>query len=112
MLEAKAVYPLTAAFTLMIFVITCQDIAVDSWAVEILHPSNTSYASTCQSVGQRVGVFISTSLFIALHSVEFCNNYIYLVSQTEPVLTLRGFMMGWSQFQLIITFYIALFVKE
>ena len=77
MLAERQVYQLTGVFTLMIFVITCQDIAVDSWAVEILHADHAAYASTCQSVGQKLGIFMSTSMFIALHSLEFCNRYIY-----------------------------------
>ena len=51
MLVERQVYTLTALFTFMIFVVTCQDIAVDSWAIEILDPVNASFASTCQSVG-------------------------------------------------------------
>ena len=47
LIEEKHVYVLTALFTLFIFVVTCQDIAVDSWAVEILHADNASFASTC-----------------------------------------------------------------
>lgn len=95
LLEHKHVYNITALFTLMIFVVTCQDIAVDSWAVEILHPDNASYASTCQSVGQKVGIFMSTSMFIALHSVDFCNKYLYSVPQTEAMLPLKTFMLIW-----------------
>ncbi|TNV84327.1 hypothetical protein FGO68_gene12155 [Halteria grandinella] len=112
MLEHKEVYTLTVIFNFFIFVITCQDIAVDSWAVEILHAENASYASTCQSVGQRIGMFISTSMFIALHSVEFCNNYVYTLPGDEPVLTLKTFMMVWSNVQLAVTLYIMVFVSE
>jgi hypothetical protein len=56
----------------LIFVTTCQDIAVDAWAIEMLHPSNATYGSSSQSVGHIVGKFMSTSIFIALNSVEFC----------------------------------------
>jgi len=97
MLEHKEVYKLTFIFTFMIFVITCQDIAVDSWAVEILHTDHAGYASTCQSVGQKIGMFISTSLFIALHSVDFCNTYLYPTHRTEALLPLPTFIMIWSQ---------------
>ena len=45
LLVNKEVYKLTSLLILNTFVITCQDIAVDSWAVEILHPTNSSYAS-------------------------------------------------------------------
>lgn len=45
LLMAKEVYFLTGLLIANTFVITCQDIAVDSWAVEILHPKNASYQS-------------------------------------------------------------------
>lgn len=46
MLKEKEVYKLTAFLILNTFFITCQDIAVDSWAVDMLHPDNASYASS------------------------------------------------------------------
>ena len=76
-LMKKEVYFLTGLLIVNTFVITCQDIAVDSWAVEILHPGNASYASACQSVGQSVGKILATTVFIALNSVEFCNKWVY-----------------------------------
>ena len=77
MLKQKEVYKLLAFLLVNTFIITCQDIAVDSWAVELLSPENSSYGSTSQSVGHRFGSIISTTLFVALNSVEFCNKYIY-----------------------------------
>eukprot|EP00347_Sterkiella_histriomuscorum_P017778 403348030 len=112
MLMNKEIFMVTVLFTIMIFIITCQDIAVDSWAVEILHENNSSYASTCQTVGQTVGCFISNSLFIALNSIEFCNKYIYSSEQTEPLLSIGDFMFYWSQVQLFVTLYILIFVNE
>lgn len=47
LMRTKQIYFLTGLFIANSFVITCQDIAVDSWAVEILHPKNASYASSC-----------------------------------------------------------------
>ena len=38
LLITKQVYFLTSLLIANTFVITCQDIAVDSWAIEILHP--------------------------------------------------------------------------
>lgn len=43
MIVTKQLTLLTALLIFNTFVITCQDIAVDSWAVEILHPENASY---------------------------------------------------------------------
>jgi len=61
----------------VIFIITCQDIAVDSWAVEMLHPKNSSYGSSAQSIGHKCGSLISGTFFIAFNSVEWCNRWIY-----------------------------------
>ena len=47
LLIQKQVYFLTSLLILNTFIITCQDIAVDSWAVEILNPQNSTYASAC-----------------------------------------------------------------
>jgi PAT family acetyl-CoA transporter-like MFS transporter 1 len=46
MLEAKDVYRLLAFLMFNTFIITCQDIAVDSWAVDMLAPENSSYGSS------------------------------------------------------------------
>ena len=96
MLENKHIYMLLILFTFKIFIVTCQDIAVDSWAVEILHPDNSSYGSTCQTVGFKVGILISTSLFISLNSLEFCNTYIFKTPQEVPLLPLKTFIEIWS----------------
>lgn len=77
MIVTKQLTLLTALLIFNTFVITCQDIAVDSWAVEILHPENASYQSASQSVGQRLGTIMSTTLFVSLNSVDFCNLYIF-----------------------------------
>jgi len=109
MLMAKEVHTVTALFTLMIFIITCQDIAVDSWAVEILHEENTSYGSACQTIGQKVGIIISNTVLMALNSVEFCNHYLYKEKYDAPILTIENFLLIWSVIQVIVTLYIFLF---
>lgn len=68
LLIAQEVQIVSILLIVLVFIITCQDIAVDSWAVEMLHPCNASYGSSSQSIGQRIGSFISTSLFISLNS--------------------------------------------
>ena len=98
----------------LMFIISCQDIAVDAWAIEILHPCNASYASSTSSIGMTIGFFLSTSIFIALNSPEFCATWIYgtKLEETEPLLTVENWILMWSSFQLFITVYIALFVPE
>lgn len=80
----------------------------------MLHPCNATYGSSSQSIGQRVGMFISTSVFISLNSAEFCGKWIYGTppEETVPVLTLENYILIWSSFQLIITAYIAFLVPE
>lgn len=92
LLMAKEVYFLTTLLILNTFVITCQDIAVDSWAVEMLHPRNASYASMSQAVGHKLGSLTSTTLFVALNSVEFCNSYIFSEKRDEPLLSIPTFI--------------------
>lgn len=92
MLMNKQVYNLTALLILNTFVITCQDIAVDSWAVEMLHEENASYASMSQAVGHKLGSLVSTTMFVALNSVDFCNSYIFSERREEPLLTIPSFI--------------------
>lgn len=110
----KQVYYLAGLLITQTFVITCQDIAVDGWAVEILHPCNSTYASACQSVGLRTGMGISTTLFIALNTVEFCNRWIYPADspREEPLISIPNFILYWGTLQLIITIYILFIVPE
>ena len=46
LLMSREVYFLTGILIFNTFIITCQDIAVDSWASEIMHPANASYSSS------------------------------------------------------------------
>lgn len=70
---------------------------MDSWAIEILHPTNAAYASSCQSVGIRIGGMLATTLFVALNSVEFCNTWIYKDKpREEPYMSLSDFILYWA----------------
>ena len=112
MLDTKNVYKLLGCLIANTFIITCQDIAVDSWAVEMLHPNNSSYGSSAQSVGMKLGSLISSSFFIAFNSVEFCNRWVYSSPQELPVLSIPLFLFIWSISQATITIWIAFFVTE
>lgn len=93
LVDQKVAY-VSSLLTFLVFIITCQDIAVDSWAIEMLHPCNATYGSSSQSIGQRVGMFISTSVFISLNSAEFCGKWIYGTppEETVPVLSLENYI--------------------
>lgn len=112
MLATKNVYYLLSCLIANTFIITCQDIAVDSWAVEMLHPNNSSYASSAQSVGHKLGSLISSSFFIAFNSVDFCNKWIYSTPQEQPILTIPNFLFIWAISQAVITIWIAFFTTE
>ena len=90
LLMAQEVTTVAILCTVLNFIITCQDIAVDSWAIEMLHPCNATYGSSSQSIGQRIGMFLSTGVFISLNSKEFCSRWIFgtPVEETEPILSL------------------------
>lgn len=52
-----------------------QDIAVDGWALTMLSRENVGYASTCNTIGQTLGFFISQVGFLALYDPGVCNKY-------------------------------------
>lgn len=52
-----------------------QDIAVDGWALTMLSRENVGYASTCNTIGQTLGFFISQVGFLALYDAGVCNKY-------------------------------------
>jgi len=51
MLVNKEVQLVAYLLTTLVFVITCQDIALDAWAIEMLHPLNATYGSSSQTIG-------------------------------------------------------------
>ena len=96
-------------FTGFIFVITCQDIALDSWAVEMLHEENASWAGSAQSIGQSLGFFISSSIFISLNSKEFCGAYF---GMDQELWTLQNFLFWYAIILMSVTCFVAFFVAE
>nr|CAG4646977.1 EOG090X04K8 [Megafenestra aurita]SVE92332.1 EOG090X04K8 [Megafenestra aurita] len=103
---------LTVAFFLLNFLAATQDIAVDGWALTMLHRKNVGYASTCNSVGQTAGYFLGYVVVVAFESPDFCNKY--LRSQPEPngLLTLSGFLYFWGIIFFITTTLVWLLKKE
>ena len=71
---------LTFAFTTMVFLCATQDIAVDGWALTLLHEENKAYASTAQTIGLNTGYFLSFTVFLALNSPEF--RYFWRLNQS------------------------------
>lgn len=121
---------LTVLFFLLNFLAATQDIAVDGWALSMLKKENVGHASTCNSVGQTTGFFLSYVLFMALESSTFCNQYLRSIPKEEGIfeefvflnsinletilgiVTLSGFLYFWGWVFLITTTIVALLKKE
>jgi len=103
-------------FTSLNFFAATQDIVVDGWALSMLAPENVGYASTCNSVGQTFGYFISYTVFLAFESKDFCNEYFYPMIGMDPqatgALTLDGFMYFWGVVFIISTTLVWIFKRE
>ena len=54
--ETPNVMFLTICFTFFYFLAATQDIAVDGWALTLLSNKNKGWASTCNVVGQTLGI--------------------------------------------------------
>jgi hypothetical protein len=109
MLIDKQIEYITIILTAIVFVITCQDIAVDAWAIEMLHKDISEYGSSCQTVGQRIGFFISGTIFISMTSGEFCHKWFGV---EEPLWNISNFLACYCWFLLGVTAYVAFFVTE
>ena len=83
------------------FLASTQDIAVDGWALTMLHRRNVGYASTCNSVGQTAGWFIGNVVLLAFSSPDFSNKYIRSVPQDVGLITLSGKSLVIMRFYLI-----------
>ena len=100
---APSVGVLTLFFFFLHFLAATQDIAVDGWALTMLSKENVGYASTCNTVGQTAGFFISYTFFLALQSKEFCNSYLRWEPQETGLVQLPSFMFFFGILFLIVT---------
>ncbi|KAG5890265.1 hypothetical protein JTB14_014911 [Gonioctena quinquepunctata] len=103
---------LTLLFFSLNFLAATQDIAVDGWALTMLKKNNVGHASTCNSVGQTTGFFLSYVVFMALESPTFCNQYLRDVPEKEGIVTLPGFLYFWGIVFLVTTSLVAVLKKE
>ncbi|XP_018573648.1 acetyl-coenzyme A transporter 1 [Anoplophora glabripennis] len=103
---------LTLLFFCLNFLAATQDIAVDGWALTMLKKQNVGHASTCNSVGQTTGYFLSYVLFMALESPTFCNQYLRSTPEKEGIVTLPGFLYFWGWVFLITTTLVAFMKRE
>lgn len=110
--EEPHILNLTIIFSLLWFLTSTQDIAVDGWGLTLLHQRNIRYAATCNVVGQSFGKFIGHILLLVLESKEFCNEYIWSEPRDRGLFTLSSFLFFWGIVYLSITLLVAAFKHE
>ena len=109
---APSVGLLTVVFFFLHFLAATQDIAVDGWALTMLSKENVGYASTCNTVGQTAGFFISYTFFLALQSKDFCNTYLRWEPQETGLVELPSFLFFFGVLFLVVTTIVWLAKRE
>ncbi len=84
---------LNGCFLLLVTLCATLDIAVDGWALTLLPANKIHWASTCQSVGINIGLFVSFTIFLALSSERFCSEFL---GRSKQLFTLGQFMRFWA----------------
>ncbi|KNB46323.1 hypothetical protein JH06_0828 [Blastocystis sp. subtype 4] len=100
---------LTVCFFIFYLLAATQDIAVDAWALTMLSKKNKGWQSTCNSVGQTLGVHLANSVFLALNEPTFLSS---IRGSVGPIVTLRQFCLFWGVVYIMYTLYILFFVEE
>ncbi|CAM9547476.1 unnamed protein product [Discosporangium mesarthrocarpum] len=103
---------LTLYFMTLYFAMATQDIAVDGWALTMLSHGNVGYASTCNTVGQTVGFFVSQVGFLALNDAAVCNKYLRSEPSDVGLVTLSSFLCFWGVVFLVTTAFVCFFKAE
>lgn len=102
-------YSLTGLMFLLILLAATQDIAVDAWAVELLQAENKTLGSTCQSLGQYIGFFVSFPLLIVANSAEFSNMYF---GSSAALLPIGSFFRLSGCVFVLFSLYVQIFIPE
>jgi MFS transporter, PAT family, solute carrier family 33 (acetyl-CoA transportor), member 1 len=100
---------LTFFFLFLYFLMATQDITVDGWALTMLSRQNVSYASTCNALGQVLGLFLANQGFIVLSDPGWCQRVLGLA---QPLIDLSSFMCFWGVVFVVLTIFVMIFKKE
>lgn len=84
---------LNGCFLALVSLCATLDVAVDGWALTLLPSDKIHFASTCQSVGVNIGLFISFTIFLGFSSARFCTQFLGL---SRELFTLGSFMRFWA----------------
>lgn len=101
-------WKLNGYFLLLVTLCATLDVAVDGWALTLLPADKIHYASTCQSVGVNIGLFISFTIFLAGSSPRFCKQFLGFSGE---LFTLGSFMKFWAAIYILST-VLLIFKKE
>ena len=101
---------LNGYFLLLATLCATLDVAVDGWALTLLPADKIHYASTCQSVGVNIGLFISFTIFLAGSSPRFCKQFLRIEGESG-LFTLGSFMKFWAVIYFLSTVFL-FFKKE
>ncbi|KFH06521.1 putative Acetyl-coenzyme A transporter [Toxoplasma gondii MAS] len=111
---------LTLFFGVLYFLMATQDIAVDGWALTMLSEGNKGLASTCNTVGQTLGYFVSYVGFLALNDPQTCQRFLpafllgdaFADEKPGALIDLAGFLRFWGWVIVATTVAVLLFFPE
>lgn len=116
LIEELKVKILTGIFFFIYFLLACQDICVDGWALTLLTDYNRQWAPTCQTVGQTIGRFIGFTVLMTLESANFTNRFLRkpfsIENKSSGLFTINQFLRFWAIGFVIVSSIIGLFVRE
>jgi len=96
----------------LLFLCGLQDVANDAWVLTLISPENLIYGSLAQYVGRILGTLFGFYFLIPLNSVDFCNEYIFEIPRSTPLVKLQYFMILVAACELALAFYIHLLKRE
>ena len=103
-------------FLFVYFLLACQDVCIDGWALTLLTNYNLQWTSTCQTVGQTVGRFIGFTILTTFESANFTNRFIRkpfsLQEKERGLFTLDEFIRFWAVAFLLVCFCITFLKKR
>eukprot|EP00297_Palpitomonas_bilix_P002662 CAMPEP_0113883738 /NCGR_PEP_ID=MMETSP0780_2-20120614/9790_1 /TAXON_ID=652834 /ORGANISM="Palpitomonas bilix" /LENGTH=622 /DNA_ID=CAMNT_0000871123 /DNA_START=378 /DNA_END=2246 /DNA_ORIENTATION=- /assembly_acc=CAM_ASM_000599 len=113
-ISASDIGVLTGLFFLLYFLVATQDIAVDGWAISLLPKEIVGYASITNTIGQTLGYFLSYTIFLALHSPEFCNEYLRgkAAQSPLPILSTSSYFRLCGFLFLFVTLFVMIAISE
>ncbi|CAF3297964.1 unnamed protein product, partial [Rotaria sp. Silwood2] len=113
----RQIVTLTIIFFFIYFLIASQDVVVDGLSVLLFSNLNPQYASTCQTIGQVIGYFLSSTVLITFESSNFTNEYIRkplsLPERSSGLFSLKEFtFFGGSQFIIVNIIILVIFFPK